>query len=579
MPETWKPIYLSAKVFGHLSRGLYRTPAGAIKELISNSFDADATLVRIHTGFPRFETFSCEDDGSGMSVDEFQRLMNRGIGSSYKRASTNAVTEKYKRPPIGRLGLGILSLAQICTRFDILSHSEQTRTAFRATIQFPAYTRQEMDKIAKRISRTDDDELIHGGTYQITEEKYDAEKRGVRVFTKYLQEAFRKRMRTLQRLANKRVFNETGPYKTFDRYVDAIYNASQPTPSLNLLSDYDQLLFGLALAPPLPSAENRNVAVELPAIRGRQGTLRAFNFEVRVDNITLLNPVALPSDREGHRATQCSLKTREEKVFELRDGAVKELCSVVQRSVAVKNSDFQFHLYELRYENENVAGSPLEFSGYLFQQTGRLYPRDIQGVLIRINDVAVGKYDNSMLTYPFAEGPRYSMVSSELFIHRGFEDALNIDRDSFNELHPHYMRVQSYLHGLLQRWVFPQTWTEEKERNKARRDQAAQEREASFVERYRKTTGDELRTIQRIEKRTKATAPAGPKASPVEFASKGEIEIDRTHPLLQPLFRRRKYAPLVDKVVVAFERANHEPTASRRRELFYRLLAEIFSDL
>src|SRR5580658_10029386 len=108
MPETWKPIYLSAKVFGHLSRGLYRTPAGAIKELISNSFDADATLVRIHTGFPRFETFSCEDDGSGMSVDEFQRLMNRGIGSSYKRASTNAVTEKYKRPPIGRLGLGIL---------------------------------------------------------------------------------------------------------------------------------------------------------------------------------------------------------------------------------------------------------------------------------------------------------------------------------------------------------------------------------------------------------------------------------------------------------------------------------------
>ncbi len=85
MADSWQPIYLSAKVFGHLSQGLYRTPAGAIKELISNSFDADARLVRIHTGFPRFETFSCEDNGTGLSRTEFVRLINRGIGGSYKR--------------------------------------------------------------------------------------------------------------------------------------------------------------------------------------------------------------------------------------------------------------------------------------------------------------------------------------------------------------------------------------------------------------------------------------------------------------------------------------------------------------
>src|ERR1700721_1437633 len=106
MTEHWEPIVLSAKVFGHLSQGLYRTPAGAIKELISNSFDADATLVRIHTGFPRFETFSCEDNGTGMSDDEFERLMNRGIGNSFKRSSPGRVTEEYGRPLIGRLGLG-----------------------------------------------------------------------------------------------------------------------------------------------------------------------------------------------------------------------------------------------------------------------------------------------------------------------------------------------------------------------------------------------------------------------------------------------------------------------------------------
>ncbi len=229
--------------------------------------------------------------------------------------------------------------------------------------------------------------------------------------------------------------------------------------------------------------------------------------------------------------------------------------------------------------NADVAGSRLDFNGYLFQQTGRLYPRDIQGVLVRINDVAIGKYDNSMLTYPYAEGPRYSMVSSELFVRRGFEDALNIDRDSFNELHPHYMRVQAYMHGLLQKLVFPGTWGEEKERNKARRTVAAKHREARFVERYRETTGEQIRSIQRVEKRPKADRSALDRA-PVEFESRrGEIEIDRTHPLLQALFRKRKYAPLVEKLVVAFERANSEPSALRRRELFYKLLAEILSDL
>src|SRR6202021_3501995 len=112
MTEHWEPIVLSAKVFGHLAQGLYRTPAGAIKELVSNSFDADATLVRIHTGFPRFETFSCEANGTGMSEDEFRRLMNRGIGSSYKRISPATETEEYKRPLIGRLGLGLSSPLQ-----------------------------------------------------------------------------------------------------------------------------------------------------------------------------------------------------------------------------------------------------------------------------------------------------------------------------------------------------------------------------------------------------------------------------------------------------------------------------------
>jgi Histidine kinase-, DNA gyrase B-, and HSP90-like ATPase len=576
MAESWQPIYLSAKVFGHLSQGLYRTPAGAIKELISNSFDADAKLVRIHTGFPRFETFSCEDNGTGMSQDEFVRLMNRGIGSSYKRTSENGATKELGRPLIGRLGIGILSLAQICTRFEIVSHHKESKCAFRATIQFPPYTRAEMDKIAK----FDDDNQIHGGQYQIVTEKYDTAKQGLRVYTKYLREPFRRRMRSsLRHLANKEAFGSTQPYKTFESYLNAIYNLERITPSLNLRSDYDQLLFGLALAPPLPLVESRNVAAKVPMISDRQAKLKKFNFHVQVDNISLAVPVCLPFTREGYTAKDCSFAGSETRTFDLVDGPVTESCAIMQYNIAVHNSDLKFRLYEIDYSKDKIAGTPLAFKGYLFQQTGRLYPRDIQGVLIRLNNVAIGKYDNSMLTYPLAEGPRYSMISSELFVERGFEDALNIDRDSFNELHPHYIRVQSYIHSLLHELIFPETWGEEKKRNRERRNRAAAESEARFVQDFGTTTGETVRSIQRIEQPKRQVPVPSAKQSPVDFQSRrGRIEIDLSHPLLRPLFRRRKYAALIEKLVVAFERSNAEPSSARRRELFYKLLAKIFSE-
>ncbi len=573
MTDSWQPIYLSAKVFGHLSQGLYRTPAGAVKELISNSFDADAQVVKLHTGFPQFETFSCEDDGKGMSQDEFRRLMNRGIGSSYKR-TISPLTTQSGRPVIGRLGLGILSLAQICTRFEIVSHHKETKTAFRATIKFPPYTRQEMDKIAKKA--LEDDDEIHGGEYQLVEERYISAKHGLRIYTKYLRESFRKRMRNLTRLGNKVVFKRTGPYKTFEQFLDVIY-ANTLTQSLNLLSDYDQLIFGLALAAPLPLHDIRNLATELPSVEERQSAVKAFGFRVFVDNLELRNPVALPSNRTGTKAAQCSLVNRKRQEFELKDGSYKEAVTVTQHRVAVRNSDEHFSLYELKYSNPNVAGTPLEFRGYLFQQTGRLYPRDIQGVLIRISNVAIGKYDNSMMTYPYAEGPRYAMISSELFVVRGFDDALNIDRDSFNELHPHYMRVQAFMHSMLHDLIFPETWGEEKLRNKQRREKEAEEVDRRFVQSLRQTTGEKIKSIQRVERPRESQAEQRTSQSPVEFRpAKGEIEVDRAHPLLAPLFRRKKHASLVEKLVVAFERANQEPNPTKRRELFYRILADIF---
>jgi hypothetical protein len=431
-----------------------------------------------------------------------------------------------------------------------------------------------MDKLATISTK------IKGGEYRVVEQEYDAAQQGVRIFTKNLREQFRKRMRSsLQLLAGKERSAGAKPYKTFDHFLGAIYDLKKPTPSLNLRSDYDQLIFGLALAPPLPLIEGRNAALYLPAIRQRQARLKKFDFQVQVDNLSLTNPSYLPSDREGHTALDCHLRKPKIRKFELVDGPTKEWIKIAQHSVSVEKSDVTFRFYEIHYSNTNVAGRPLSFNGYLFQQIGRLYPRDIQGVLIRLHNVAIGKYDYSMMTYPYAEGPRYSMISSELFIEEGFDDALNIDRDSFNELHPHYVRAQAYIHALLHELIFPETWGEEKKRNRKRRERVARTKERAFLRSYSQVTGQSLELVDRVVDASPEYSDRQTQASPVDFkARRKTIELDLQHPLLAPLLLRRKHAPLIEKLVIAFERANTEVSAISRRQIFYALLTEIFGE-
>ena len=83
-----------------------------------------------------------------------------------------------------------------------------------------------------------------------------------------------------------------------------------------------------------------------------------------------------------------------------------------------------------------------------------------------------------------------------------------------------------------------------------------------------------------IEKPQAEHPPLTAEASPVEVeAHRGKIEIDGTAPLLGALLRQRKHAPLVEKLIVAFERSNRESTSAQRSKVFYELLAEILADL
>src|SRR6185369_879197 len=72
------------RVIARVTDGIYRQPASALRELISNAWDADANHVTILTDAPRFSRIYVRDDGAGMSYDTLARLLH-SIGGSAKR--------------------------------------------------------------------------------------------------------------------------------------------------------------------------------------------------------------------------------------------------------------------------------------------------------------------------------------------------------------------------------------------------------------------------------------------------------------------------------------------------------------
>ena len=95
----------------HLGLRMYSTLPPALAEIISNSYDADATYARIYliedNGKP--VEIKVEDDGTGMTYDEINdRFLV--IGRNRRAADGDNPTEKFKRLPIGKKGLGKLAL-------------------------------------------------------------------------------------------------------------------------------------------------------------------------------------------------------------------------------------------------------------------------------------------------------------------------------------------------------------------------------------------------------------------------------------------------------------------------------------
>ena len=139
MVQAADPIYrmtLSLHVLNELGINLYSNVPAVLAEVVANSWDADATKVQIEIDQAN-QRIVITDDGRGMLVNgEINEINERYLRVGYHRRDEldeldqkgqiltrddrgNSITPKFKRPVMGRKGIGKLSLFAIANEFEV----------------------------------------------------------------------------------------------------------------------------------------------------------------------------------------------------------------------------------------------------------------------------------------------------------------------------------------------------------------------------------------------------------------------------------------------------------------------------
>jgi hypothetical protein len=238
------------------------------------------------------------------------------------------------------------------------------------------------------------------------------------------------------------------------------------------------------------------------------------------------------------------------------------------KPVNLKGNPGGYTSLKIDEQERKVYGKTLRFHGYIAVQEGvQLKPDELRGILIRIKNVAIGYYDPSMLDYRTNEGPRSRWLTGEVLVDEGLADALNIDRDSFNRVHPEFRAVQEHVHKCL-KTVFSDVWRNIDVRSKERAKVAHQTRKKHLTEVLSEV-------IQRpVTIKTGAqTDDESPAVVITEKRSTLEVEL----PPAEALKTKKSHKQLAAAILALFEVSLRETGAEKRKKVFAQLLVDLLA--
>lgn len=515
---------VAAQIVQHLSKGIYSDPASCIKELVNNSFDADAKKVSVRAK-PEFGTFSITDDGEGMNYKDFDKKF-LWISRSDKRDSGPLTSSG--RPKIGKIGIGFIAVSEICNKMTVISSKKGEEFKFQADIDFGKFK-------ATTSKKRDFYELSEVKLVNLREEKSAH-------FTIILLSELGKDFREL--LEDKDVLDAGIKIATFDglKYEKIVETIEKR--KLNMWKDiggYWRLMLEVARTVPVVYLEEGPIRVSSRAVKNHKllekkmkyiqaikDKIKRFNFTVDFDGVLLRKPIQLP----------------------------------VEEDILKDPKSFDIYTFREKF-NDFEDKSILRFGGYVYSQRRQILPAQLRGVIVRIKNTAIGGTDPDFLGYPYAEKLFLPWTFGEIYVEDGLEEAMNVNRNSFFLTHPHYRKLKNYLHNILHTKVFRTC----RIRYVERKDVASKEEETLREDRIK----EYLKFV--FDRNFRVTSSKESSVVPVEIdMKKRKLVVYPSHPIFKK--RNKKERTIVEKVLVLFEAScrNARGDLNKMRESFFNSL-------
>jgi hypothetical protein len=483
------------RVIARITDGIYRQPSSALRELLANAFDADATNVFVDTDIPRFNRIVIRDDGIGIGIKTLAHLL-QNIGGSAKRtikgrdldvvSPENSLFSPGGRKLIGKIGIGLFSVAQLTRHFQIVSKvagnnyrciADIVLSQFNETVDSKSRKKDRFESGTVRIwTEPADDKASHGteiilldlkpqtkqflrshDVWALIRDQEQQRQRGEDIGTEqqspdfHIGEVDFKSGDTITRSAVVPWKREDSPAQRFQALITGVagLTAKVSTPELeSALDNYLRMVWNLALALPLQYVEKHPFDL---TNADEVGLFQLSNSpKGQAEKITLKKTQSV---RDIAKLVTSNPQSKQE--FNVQIDGLKLLRPILPTSKrlttnAIKNSQVFVGKWtpDLSKLPEEHKGGDFAFEAYL-SWSPKIVPKEHQGVVIRVNEASGALFDDSFLRYKVSEQNRLRQITAEIFVLEGLDAALNIDRESFNFSHPHYLLLQQWLHGAL----------------------------------------------------------------------------------------------------------------------------------
>lgn len=376
-----------------LSEGTYTSFPQALKEFISNAYDADAPKVDIKVDDDG-NGITVRDNGEGMTLQDFGEAFASIARTGKGRKGVKRGRTKSGRVKIGRFGIGTLAVIAICDRFSVTSTREGSTEGFLAR----------MDVAALRHRFGKGENLSDCWKFGAT--KWDTEKTTTH-FTEIRLEGLATDVRTFLETPGERKITE-------------------PIESISQLSGMDQLLWHLGvICPvtydsgyPIPKKDLNRAADAVLIERARR--LMRDRFSAFLNSREVKRRVLLPEYKESAQRNRT------------------EFNRLMKRGLGYEVKCFR-----------SPTGSTVRYEGYAVVQAQQLFPKELRGLIVRLRGVAVGGYKTMHLTGGLIS-TMLPALSGEIWVDSGLDEALQFDRESFREDHPQFMLFRQQVEKLIE---------------------------------------------------------------------------------------------------------------------------------